>query len=217
MRFSHVFVFQVLGESLRLTTDYLSIEEKVVVTQSKAESIEAESSQLRKDLMEAMDQVMKSKEKAYELKKALKVEKKLVTQKDDELQAALLRIAEAKDGVIAQFQESEHYFELFFHQYFKSFELFRRWMLKHQEEAIDFSALDFKAIDTKMIANEAKKEQRRAAEEVASILPNIEDEVEVETVAIGVEIAVAGGGDATDEDADGQTVIASTDLPSKQA
>ena len=77
MRFSHVFVFKVLGESLRLMTDYLSIEEKVVIAQSKAESAEAESSHMRKDLMEAIDQVVKSKEKVDELKKALKVKKKL--------------------------------------------------------------------------------------------------------------------------------------------
>ena len=114
VRFGHVFIFQVFGESLRLTTDYLSIEEKVVIAQSKAEFVEAESSRLRKDLVEAMDQAMKSKEKVDKLKKALKVEKKLVTQKDDELQAALLRIVEARDEVIAQFQESEHYSNLLF-------------------------------------------------------------------------------------------------------
>nr|POE78695.1 hypothetical protein CFP56_66571 [Quercus suber] len=67
----------VLGELLQLTTYYLSIKEKVVVAQSKAESAEAESSPFRKDLMKAMDQAVKSKEKAYELKKTLKVEKKL--------------------------------------------------------------------------------------------------------------------------------------------
>ena len=64
-------------------TDYLSVEEKVVVTQSKAESVEAKNSRLRKDLVEAMDQAMKSKEKVDKLKKALKVKKKLVAQKDD--------------------------------------------------------------------------------------------------------------------------------------
>ena len=50
----------------------------MVVAQSKAESAKAESSRLRKDLVEPMDQAVKSKEKANELKKALKVEKKLV-------------------------------------------------------------------------------------------------------------------------------------------
>lgn len=113
VRFGHVFIFQVFGESLRLTTDYLSIDEKVVIAQSKAELVEVESSRLRKDL-ESMDQAMKSKEKVDKLKKALQVEKKLVTQKDDELQAALLHIFEARDGVIAQFQESEHYSDLLF-------------------------------------------------------------------------------------------------------
>nr|POE70375.1 hypothetical protein CFP56_52614 [Quercus suber] len=46
---------QVLSESLRLMIDYLSVKEKVVVTQSKAKSTGAESSHLRKDLVEAMD------------------------------------------------------------------------------------------------------------------------------------------------------------------
>ena len=103
----------------------------MVIAQSKAESAEVESSRLRKDLVEAMVQAVKSKEKANELKKALKVEKKLVAQKDDELQAALLQTTEARDKVLAQFQESNHFSDLLFSQYFKGFELLRRWMLKH--------------------------------------------------------------------------------------
>ena len=70
--------FQVLGESLRLTTDYLSSEEKVVVANSKVDYVEAESSRLRKDPIEAMDRSTKAKEKVKELKEALKVEKNLV-------------------------------------------------------------------------------------------------------------------------------------------
>lgn len=131
MRLNRIFVFEVFGESLRLKFDYFSLEEKMVVAQSKTKSAESEISRLRKDLVEAIDQAVKSKEKANELKKALKVEKKLVPQKVDELQAALLRTTEAKDGVIAQFQEFEHYSDLLFHQYFKGFKLLRRWMPKH--------------------------------------------------------------------------------------
>jgi len=56
-----VIPFQVLGESLRLTTDYLHTKEKVVVANSKVESIEAKSSRLRKDLIEAMDEATKEK------------------------------------------------------------------------------------------------------------------------------------------------------------
>ena len=63
---------------MRLTTDYLSSEEKLVIANSKVDSVEAESSKLRKDLIKAMDQAIKAKEKVKELKVALKVEKMLI-------------------------------------------------------------------------------------------------------------------------------------------
>ena len=84
-------------------TDYLNSEEKVVVANSKVDSIEVESSKLRKDLIEAMDQSTKTKEKVKKLKEALKVEKKLVIQKDEEVQAVLLRTDEEREKVIARF------------------------------------------------------------------------------------------------------------------
>ena len=58
---------------------------------SKVDSVEAESSQLKKDLIKVMDQSPKAKEKVKELKEALKIENKLVIQKDKEVQDALLR------------------------------------------------------------------------------------------------------------------------------
>ena len=76
---------KVFRESLCLMIDYLSSEEKVVVANSKVDSVEAESLKLRKDLIEAMDQVIKAKEKVKELRVALKVEKMLVIQKDEEI------------------------------------------------------------------------------------------------------------------------------------
>ena len=82
-------------------------------------------------------------------------------------------------------------------------------MLKNQGEAIDFLALDFETVDKEMIVDEAKDEERRAAEEVAFVLVDIEAEVEVETAAIR-------GGEATNEGVDGQTVIAFTNHPSEQ-
>ena len=89
--------------------DYLNSEEKVVVANSKVDSIEAESLKLRKDLIEAMDQSTKAKENVKELKKALNVEKKLVIQKDEEVQAALLRMDKERESVIARFLESDHF------------------------------------------------------------------------------------------------------------
>ena len=68
----------------------MSNKKKVAVANSKVDSIEAESSRLRKDLIEAMDQSTMAKEKVKELKEALKVEKKLVISKDEEVQATFL-------------------------------------------------------------------------------------------------------------------------------
>ena len=113
-----------------LTTNYLSSEEKVVVANPKVDSVEVESLRLRKDLIKAMDQAMKAKEKVKELKDALKVEKMLVVQRDEEVQATLLKTDEERKKVITKF-ESNHFFDLQFVQYFKGFELLHRWMMKH--------------------------------------------------------------------------------------
>ena len=117
--------------------------------------------------------------------------------------------------MIAQFQKFDHFFDLLFTQYFKGFELLRRWMLKHQGEAIDLSALDFQVVDTEMIANEAQEEERRVVEEVASILADIETEVGIETTTIGARIAAAEGGEATGNRVNEQTVTALANHPSK--
>lgn len=51
--------------------DFLSIEEKVIVANSKLESVEAESLKLRKDLIATMDETNKANEKIKELNEAL--------------------------------------------------------------------------------------------------------------------------------------------------
>nr|POE50396.1 hypothetical protein CFP56_35569 [Quercus suber] len=102
---------EVLGESLCLTTNYLGSEEKVVAN-SKVNSVEAKSSRSRKDLIEAMDQVMEAKKKVKELKDELKIEKKLVIQKDKEVQATLLKINEERENVITKFLESDCFSDL---------------------------------------------------------------------------------------------------------
>ena len=76
---------------------------------SKVDSTKAESLKLRKDLIEAMDQSTKAKEKVKELKEVLNVKKKLVIQKDEEVQAALLRTDEECEKVIARFLESDRF------------------------------------------------------------------------------------------------------------
>nr|POE55211.1 hypothetical protein CFP56_02211 [Quercus suber] len=60
-------------------------EEKVMVANSKLEFVEEESSKLRKDLIESMDETNKAKEKIKDLNEALRVEKMLVVQKEKEI------------------------------------------------------------------------------------------------------------------------------------
>ena len=126
---------------------------------SKVDSIEAKSSKLRKDLIEAMDQLTKAKEKMKDLKDALKLEKKLIIQKDKEILAALLKTNEERAKVIAKFLESDRFSDLQFMQYFKGFELLRRWMMKHYSQVADFANLDFEAIDTEILPDKNKEKE----------------------------------------------------------
>lgn len=90
---------------------------------SKLESVEAKSSKLRKDLIAAMDETNKENEKVKELSEALRVEKALIAQKDEEIQAALLRTDVERDKVIQKFMQFEKFSNLQFIQYFKGLEL----------------------------------------------------------------------------------------------
>ena len=93
---------------------------------SKVDFVEVESSRLRNDLIEAIDQSTKAKEKVKELKEALKVEKKLVIQKDEKVQAVHLRMDEEREKVISRFLESDCFSDMQFEQYFKGFKLPRQ-------------------------------------------------------------------------------------------
>lgn len=90
-----------------LTTDYLSNEEKVIIANSKVESIEAKSSKLRKDLIKAMDETNKAKEKIKELKEVLRAVKMPVVQKDEKIQAALLKTDSECEKIIQNFMKSK--------------------------------------------------------------------------------------------------------------
>ena len=112
-------------------TDYLNMEKKVMVANSKVESVEVECSQLRKDLIVAMNERNKVHEKIKELTEALRVEKALVVQKDEEFQVSLLKTDMEKDKVIQKFKQSDDFSGLQFIQYFKGIELLRQWTMKH--------------------------------------------------------------------------------------
>ena len=76
------------------------MEEKVVVANSKEESVEVESSKLRKDLIAAKNETNDANQKIMELTEALHVEKVLVVQKDEKIQVALLKTDMERDKVV---------------------------------------------------------------------------------------------------------------------
>nr|POF19554.1 hypothetical protein CFP56_48328 [Quercus suber] len=89
---------QVLGESLRITTDYLNVEERVVVATSKVESVEVECSQLKKDLIVVMNERNEANEKIKELTEALHVEKALIN--TEVLEEEAKELEEAESGAV---------------------------------------------------------------------------------------------------------------------
>jgi len=135
------------------------MEEKVVVANSKVESIEVECSKLKKDLIAVMNEKNDANEKIRELTEALCVEKALVIQKDEEIQATLLKTDAEREKIIQKFKQSNEFSDLQFTQYFKRFEILRRWTMKHHSLAVDFSNLDFEKIDIKVLVDKAKEQE----------------------------------------------------------
>ena len=60
---------------------------------SRAEAVEVESSKLRKDLIETMDQANEAKDKLKEVTNQLRMERMLVIQKDEEITLMKLNIS----------------------------------------------------------------------------------------------------------------------------
>ena len=83
-----------------------------MVANSELEYVEAESLKLRKELIVAMDETKKANEKIRELTKALRVEKVLVVQKDEEIQVANLRTDMEKDKIVQKFMQLEQFSDL---------------------------------------------------------------------------------------------------------
>ena len=71
-----------------------------MVATSKVESVKVECSKLKKDLIAVINERNDANHKIKELTEALRVEKPLVVQKDEEIQAALLKTDEERDKII---------------------------------------------------------------------------------------------------------------------
>ena len=72
-----------LGESLHITTEYLTKEAKVASLTSKLEAMEAETSKLKQSLIESMGEVNTLKEKVKAFSNDLRAERQLTLEKDE--------------------------------------------------------------------------------------------------------------------------------------
>ena len=71
-----------LRETIHIMSKYLTHEVKAALVGSKVEALEAENAKLRRELISAMDEANIAKEKAKALVNDLRIEKKLIVEKD---------------------------------------------------------------------------------------------------------------------------------------
>nr|POE75252.1 hypothetical protein CFP56_14287 [Quercus suber] len=87
--------------------DYLTTKEKIIMANSRAEVTKAKGSRLRKDLIEAMDQVTEAKAKLKDISDQLRAQRMLIVNKDEKTQLVKQKIFDEHENVMADFQGSD--------------------------------------------------------------------------------------------------------------
>ena len=123
-----------LGESLHITSEYFTQEAKVASLTSRMEALEAENSMLKKNLIDSMGKATNLKEKVKILSDDLRAECQLTLKKDKQLLGAKEKLKTIAARSIEAFQMTDEYNTVLFSQYFKGFELLRRYLVKHPSE-----------------------------------------------------------------------------------
>ena len=141
-----------LGESLHITTEYLTQEAKVASLTSRMEALEKENSDLKKNLIASMDET--TSEKIKILDDDLRVERKLTQEKDEQLLSAKEKLITIAARSVEAFQTTDEYNTIFFSWYFKGFELLRRYLVKHPA-GVNMESLDLEEVDKEMAMDEA--------------------------------------------------------------
>ncbi|XP_065628559.1 uncharacterized protein LOC136067136 [Quercus suber] len=145
---------QALGESLHIASEYLTQEAKLASLVSKVQALENENSQLKKNLIDSMDEATTLKEKVKVLGDDLRVERQLNLEKDEQLQNSKEMMKTIAARSVEAFQTTEEYNTVLFSWYFKGFELLRRYLVKHPT-GVDMGNLDLEEVDKEMASDEA--------------------------------------------------------------
>ena len=170
--------FQVLGESLHITSEYFTQEAKVASLTSRMEALERENFELKENLIVSMDETTSLKAKVKTLDDDLRVERKLTQEKDEQLLSAKEKFKTIAARSVEAFQTTDEYNTVLFSWYFKGFELLRRYLVKHPS-GVDMENLDLEEVDKEMVMDEAAQPstQEGDAPETAIDAPAGEDAV----------------------------------------
>ena len=143
-----------LGESLHITTEYLTQEAKVASLTTRMEALEKENSDLKKNLIASMDEATSLKEKVKVLDDDLRVKRKLTQEKDEQLLSAKEKLVTIAARSVEAFQTTDEYNTVLFSWYFKGFELLKRYLVKHPS-GVNMESLDLEEVDKEMALDEA--------------------------------------------------------------
>ena len=152
-----------LGETIHITSKYLSHKVKAASMGSKVEALEMKNSKLRKKLISAMDEANTTKEKAKTLADYLRMEKQLTIEKDEQLQVVNQKVKTVTAKAVEAFQQNYEYNTVLFSWYYKGFELLRRYIVKHPN-GVDLGNLDLDEVDKEMETDEASQSATVAPE-----------------------------------------------------
>ena len=123
---------------------------------SKIEALEAENSQLKKDLIVAMDEANTIKEKAKTLSDDPRAERQLTLEKDKQLLVAKEKLKTIATKVVEAFQQTKEHNTMLFSWYYKGFEHLKRYFVKHHIR-VDLENLDLEEVDKETAADEASQ------------------------------------------------------------
>ena len=162
-----------LGESIYITSEYLTQEVKITSSVSRLEALEVENSKWKKDLIITMDEANFVKEKVKYLGDDLRAERQLTLEKDEQLLAAREKLKVIAVKVVEGFQQTEEYSTVLFSWYFKGFELLRWYMIKHPI-GVDLENLDMEVVDQEMVADEVAQSTALEATPRDTPMPSVE-------------------------------------------
>ena len=143
-----------LGESLHITSKYLTQEAKVAFLTSRMEALDEENSTMKKKLIDSMHKVNTLKENTKALSDDLRAERQLTLEKDEQLLAAKEKLKTIAARSVEAFQQTDEYNTVLFSWYSKGFELLRRYLVKHPI-GVDLQNLDPEVVNQEMGTDEA--------------------------------------------------------------